>query len=370
MPHDGDDLMERIQQIVNQQKSRCLDEIHFVSNTLSFSTSYYTADKVESPPSNGLNLNGFINGDHNAVESSNTSVIRKVIEGTAPSAYPGFCLVTGDQENILSNNNTCARSCKSDAKAQSLRHLHDTCPKNPCVRHVSAKIDPSRQDSAKRDLLLNNAHSRRQGQELIQKYLDAVSSESVDRQADVKKQCVPPDPTKHIGFECFTSMDNQLTANPDQNEPINNNNNKNLNANKNERLVCSSTAAPLMASKSKKGIFRPHVTKSAITKCTGMFMYTYMIMNIKNAYFLVYNPTISSSQTRKYYYYYSLRFRVEHLHFTLFCTVLFLAGCARLPIGSHLLYLIPCYLHVTLGGQTRCFQYCSWLVPIQSSPLV
>ncbi|CAH8834838.1 unnamed protein product [Trichobilharzia szidati] len=235
--------MERIRQIVNQQKSRCLD--------------------VESSPSNGLNANGLIiNGDHNTVESSNTSVIRKVIEGTAPSAYPGFCLVTGDQENILSNN-------KSDTKAQLLRHLHDTCPKNPCVRHISAKIDCSRQDNSQRDLVPNNAHSRRQGQELIHKYLDVVSSESVDKQADVKKQCVQPVDTKHIGFECFTSMNNQLAAsNPDQSEPINNHNNdKNLNANKNERLV-SSTAAPLMASKSRKGIFRPQVTKNAITKCT------------------------------------------------------------------------------------------------------
>ncbi|CAH8834860.1 unnamed protein product [Trichobilharzia szidati] len=235
--------MERIRQIVNQQKSRCLD--------------------VESSPSNGLNANGLIiNGDHNAVESSNTSVIRKVIEGTAPSAYPGFCLVTGDQENILSNN-------KSDTKAQLLRHLHDTCPKNPCVRHVSAKIDCSRQDNSQRDLVPNNAHSRRQGQELIHKYLDVVSPENIDKQADMKKQCVQPDHTKHIGFECFTSMDNQLAAsNPDQSEPINNNNNdKNLNANKNERLV-SSTAAPLVASKSRKGIFRPQVTKNAITKCT------------------------------------------------------------------------------------------------------
>ncbi|CAH8461403.1 unnamed protein product [Heterobilharzia americana] len=230
MPHDGDDLMERIRQIVSQQKLRCLD-----------------GNRVESSP---------------IVELSNKCLVRKVVEGAAPSAYPGFSPVTRDQTNTLKNS-PCLQTRRSDTKVQVLRRLHETCSPSPYPRRVSLRSNGSKQDDSKNDAVPNNAYAWRQGQEIIHKYLDVspANSGSADEHLNNKEQCLKVNDTVSLGFESITHADNEPILNCNPKESID----KRNSAMKPEQSI----SAPLIASKSKKGLFRPDRTKYTVNNHPG-----------------------------------------------------------------------------------------------------
>ncbi|CAH8468950.1 unnamed protein product [Schistosoma haematobium] len=235
MPHDGSDLMERIRQIVSQQKLRCLD-----------------GDKLNSSSIAGY-LNDLMDDNHDKTEVSSKSVTRKVAETTAPSPYPGFSTVNGDQKKI-STNETYFSICRSDAKAHILKRLHGTSPTNPCVRRVSAKNIRSQHVDSQIDTIPNNVHAWRQGKELIHKYL-GTSSESIDKHADKEEQSPKLDHSSPLGFDAIISKENPKIINANQNEP------NTVNSDKTSKQIVN---APLVASKSGKGLFHPVKTKNAV----------------------------------------------------------------------------------------------------------
>ncbi|CAH8456719.1 unnamed protein product [Schistosoma bovis] len=235
MPHDGSDLMERIRQIVNQQKLRCLD-----------------GDKLNSSSIAGY-LNDLMDDNHDKTEVSSKSVTRKVAETTAPSPYPGFSTVNGDQKKI-STNETYFSICRSDAKAHILKRLHGTSPTNPCVRRVSAKNIRSQHVDSQIDTIPNNVHAWRQGKELIHKYL-GTSSESIDKHADKEEQSPKLDHSSPLGFDAIIGKENSKIINANQNEP------NTVNSDKTSKQIVN---APLVASKSGKGLFHPVKTKNAV----------------------------------------------------------------------------------------------------------
>ncbi|CAH8456371.1 unnamed protein product [Schistosoma bovis] len=239
MPHDGSDLMERIRQIVNQQKLRCLD-----------------GDKLNSSSIAGY-LNDLMDDNHDKTEVSSKSVTRKVAETTAPSPYPGFSTVNGDQKKI-STNETYFSICRSDAKAHILKRLHGTSPTNPCVRRVSAKNIRSQHVDSQIDTIPNNVHAWRQGKELIHKYL-GTSSESIDKHADKEEQSPKLDHSSPLGFDAIIGKENSKIINANQNEP------NTVNSEKTSKQIVN---APLVASKSGKGLFHPVKTKNAVNNAS------------------------------------------------------------------------------------------------------
>ncbi|CAH8461646.1 unnamed protein product [Schistosoma rodhaini] len=237
MPHDGSDLMERIRQIVNQQKLRCLDE-----------------NKLNSSSIAGLNLDDLMGDNHDKTEVSSKFVTRKVAETTAPSPYPGFSTVSGDQKKI-STNDTYFSTCKSDAKANILKRLHGTSPTNPCIRHVSAKSTRSQHVDSQINTIPNNVHAWRQGKELIDKYL-GTSSESIDKHGNNEEQSPKLDHSSPLGFDAVIDKNNPKILNLNQNEPKNT-----VNTDKASKQMVN---APLVASKSGKGLFHSIKKKNEV----------------------------------------------------------------------------------------------------------
>ncbi|CAI2724393.1 unnamed protein product [Schistosoma spindalis] len=235
MPHDGSDLMERIRQIVNQQKLRCLD-----------------GDKLDSSSIAGY-LNDSMDDNHDKTDVSCKFVTRKVAETTAPSPYPGFSTVNEDQKKI-STNDTYLSICRSDAKAHILKRLHGTSPTNPCVRRVSAKNIRSQHVDSQINTIPNNVHAWRQGKELIHKYL-GTSSESIDKHADKEEQSPKLDHSSPLRFDAVIDKENPKIINANQNEP------NTVNSDKTSKQIVN---APLVASKSGKGLFHPVKTKNAV----------------------------------------------------------------------------------------------------------
>ncbi|KAH8851817.1 Serine rich adhesin for platelets [Schistosoma japonicum] len=274
MPHDGSDLMERIRQIVNQQKLRCLDE-----------------NKLESSSISGLNLNDLMSDNHNKTEVSSKLFIRKVVEATAPSAYPGFSTITGDKKKTFTDDSFHKLS-RCDAKSHILKRLRDTSPTNLCVKRVSAKNTCSTQVDSQTNAVPNNVNAWRQGKDLIKRYL-STSSESINKHADMKQSSPKLAHTSPLGFDSVIAKDNQKMLNLNQNElkttknsnkangnlingsfvaslgfdsVISKDQQKVLDVNRNDMVTTKNSHnvnkhlvenAPLIASKSKKGLFRP-----------------------------------------------------------------------------------------------------------------
>ncbi|KAK4474011.1 hypothetical protein MN116_003326 [Schistosoma mekongi] len=273
--------MERIRQIVNQQKLRCLDE-----------------NKLEPSSISGLHLNDLMSGNHNKTEVSSKLSIRKVVEATAPSAYPGFSTITGGQKKTFTND-ACHKLSRCDAKSHILKRLRDTSPTNVCVKRVFAKNTCSTQTDSQMNAVPNNVNAWRQGKELIQKYL-STSSDSINKHADMKENSPKLAHTSPLGFDSVITKDNQKMSNLNQNElkttknsnkanenlmngsfvtslgfdsVISKDKQKVLNVNQNDMVTTKNSGnankhlvanAPLIASKSKKGLFRPVKPKTVV----------------------------------------------------------------------------------------------------------
>ncbi|KAH8851818.1 Serine rich adhesin for platelets [Schistosoma japonicum] len=229
--------------------------------------------------------------NHNKTEVSSKLFIRKVVEATAPSAYPGFSTITGDKKKTFTDDSFHKLS-RCDAKSHILKRLRDTSPTNLCVKRVSAKNTCSTQVDSQTNAVPNNVNAWRQGKDLIKRYL-STSSESINKHADMKQSSPKLAHTSPLGFDSVIAKDNQKMLNLNQNElkttknsnkangnlingsfvaslgfdsVISKDQQKVLDVNRNDMVTTKNSHnvnkhlvenAPLIASKSKKGLFRP-----------------------------------------------------------------------------------------------------------------